>query len=122
MSIPAGFEGGADAIRKSNIYKWASNPAPTIGETITITATIHNEGPAGAENVLVQFYNGDPSAGGVLIGETKITSIPAYGSSQASINWTIPTASSRIVFVKLDPSNTKDNLWRLGYNSTKRVA
>jgi len=59
---------------------------------------------------------------GVLIGETTITSIPTYGSSQASINWTIPTASSRIVFVKLDSSNTKDNLWRLGYNSTKRVA
>ncbi len=33
-----------------------SNPTPTVGETITITANIHNTGPARAENVLVQFF------------------------------------------------------------------
>lgn len=87
-----------------------SNPNPKIGDTITITATIYNEGPANADNVLVQFFDGDPSAGGILFGETTITSIPAFGSSQASISWTIPTASARKVFIRIDPLNAIDEL------------
>jgi len=42
-----------------------SNPTPTAGETITISANIKNSGPAQADNIVVQFYDGDPSAGGV---------------------------------------------------------
>lgn len=46
-----------------------SNPTPTVGDTITITAVIHNEGPAqapstGSGYITVQFYDGDPSSGG----------------------------------------------------------
>ncbi|MBM4136118.1 MAG: hypothetical protein FJ241_04720 [Nitrospira sp.] len=94
-----------------------SNPAPSVGETITITANIRNTGPSQADNVLVQFYDGNPLVGGVLIGETIVPSILAYGSSQAIINWTIPTASSRIIFVKTDPSNSIDEL-----NETDNIA
>jgi hypothetical protein len=46
-----------------------SNPTPVEGETVTISATIHNRGPEDAENVAVQFFDGDPGGGGVLIGE-----------------------------------------------------
>src|SRR4030043_893736 len=87
-----------------------SNPAPTAGETITISANIKNSGPAQADNIVVQFYDGDPLAGGVLIGERTITSIPSFGSSQASISYTIPTASSKTIFVKIDPLNVIDEL------------
>jgi subtilase family serine protease/prenyltransferase beta subunit len=87
-----------------------SNPNPRIGETIAVTATIYNEGPAIANNIVVQFYDGDPCAGGVLIGETTIPSITPFGSYQVSISWTIPTASSRKVFVKIDPLNSIDEL------------
>ena len=89
-----------------------SNPAPKVGDTISIAATIHNEGPAVANNILVQFYDGDPSSGGVLIGETTIPIpiINAFSSSQVSINWTIPTASARKVFLKIDPLNSIDEL------------
>jgi prenyltransferase beta subunit len=87
-----------------------SNPTPTVGETITITANVKNSGIAQADGVLVQFYDGDPSAGGVLIGETTISSIPSFGSSQASIQWTIPDASAHIIFVKIDPLNVIDEL------------
>ena len=83
-----------------------SNSNPKVGDTITITATIYNEGPANADNVVVQFFDGDPAAGGVLIGEATIAQIVAFGSSQVSGNWTIPTASARKVFVKIDPLNT----------------
>ncbi|MEW6054879.1 MAG: CARDB domain-containing protein [Nitrospirota bacterium] len=87
-----------------------SNPTPTVGETISIIATIHNIGPAQADNVLIHFYDGNPSSGGTFIGETTIPSITAYGSSPTSISWTIPTASARTIYVKVDPSNTIDEL------------
>jgi len=88
-----------------------SNPTPAVGDTITITATIKNTGPAPADNVLVQFFDGDPLAGGVPIGETTITSIPSFGTSQAGINYTIPTASSHTIFVKIDPLNIIESLY-----------
>jgi large repetitive protein len=87
-----------------------SNPTPTVGETITISATIHNEGPAQAETVLVRFFDGDPSSGGTFIGETTIPSITAYDSSSASISWTIPTASFRALTIRIDPLNTIDEM------------
>lgn len=87
-----------------------SNTAPTVGETITITATIRNTGPAHAENVLVGFYEGDPNSGGTLIGETAVPSIPSFGSSQTSIAWVIPSASSKRIFVVIDALNTVEEL------------
>lgn len=54
------------SITSGDIY--FSNPAPTVGETITITANIKNTGPLQANNVVVQFYDGDPNAGGIQIG------------------------------------------------------
>ena len=83
-----------------------SNPAPTAGETITISANIKNTGSAQADNIVVQFYDGDPSAGGALIGETTITSIPSFGSSQSSISYTIPSASSKTIFIRIGPLNS----------------
>lgn len=85
-----------------------SNPTPTAGETITISANIKNTGSAQADNIVVQFYDGDPAAGGVLIGETTITSIPSFGSSQASIQWTVPNGAAHSILVKIDPANSID--------------
>ncbi len=49
-----------------------SNQTPTVGETVTITATIHNTGIAQVDNITVAFYDGDPDAGGILIRETGV--------------------------------------------------
>ena len=87
-----------------------SKPNPTVGDTISITANIYNTGPAQADNVLVQFYDNDPNFGGILIGETTIASISAYGNSPASINYTLTTASSKTIYVSLDPLNTIEEL------------
>jgi hypothetical protein len=94
-----------------------SNPTPAVGDTITITANIKNTGPAPADNVFVQFYDGDPGAGGILIGGTTITSLPAYSSGQAAIQWTIPTASAQTIYVVIDPLNSIDEL-----NKTDNIA
>ena len=88
-----------------------SNPTPTAGETITITANIKNTGTTQADGVSVQFYDGDPSSSGTLIEETTITSIAAYGTEQTSISYTIPTASSKTIFIKIDPLNSIESLY-----------
>ena len=105
----------ASAIVKPNLSITASdiafsNSNPKIGDTITITATIRNEGPTAANNIVVQFFDGDPAAGGVLVGEATIAQIAAFGSSQVSGNWTIPTASTRKIYARIDPQNSIDEL------------
>ena len=82
-----------------------SNPAPKAGDAITITANIHNTGTAQSDNVAVQIYDGNPASGGILIGETTIASIAAYGSAPASVTWTIPSAAARSISVSIDPLN-----------------
>lgn len=89
-----------------------SKPNPTVGDTIMITANIKNTGPAQADNVLIRFFAGDPASGGVLIGEATVASVSAYGSAPASVTWTIPTASTRAIYVVLntiDELNETDN-------------
>ena len=95
-----------------------SNLTPTVGETITITANIKNAGPGIADNVIVQFFDGDQSTGGILIGETTI-SVSAFGTSQTSITYTIPTASSKTIFIKIDPLNSFDNLYSVRIANNK---
>ncbi len=87
-----------------------SNPNPTVGDTISITAKIKNTGPAQADNITVRFFDGDPAASGAFIGDSAVTGIAAYEFGQASMNWTISAASSKLVYVVVDPDNTIDEL------------
>jgi subtilase family serine protease len=79
-----------------------SNTTPTVGDTITVSATIHNTGPAQAENIVVWFYDGYPESGGILIGETTIPLISAFVNSETSINWSISTPSTHEIYVIID--------------------
>jgi|GEM_PF-5273005 len=80
------------------------NPIP-IGSTTPITATIRNIGTWNAQNVVVQFYDGDPVAGGVKIdGDQIIASIPAGGFGLATVQWT-SVAGLHDIFVLIDPLN-----------------
>ncbi len=98
-----------------------SNPTPTVGETITITANVKNTGVSQADGITVHFYDGDPSSGGTLIEEKTITSIAAYGTEQTSITYTIPTASSKTIFIQIDPLNTIDELDETDNTASKNL-
>ncbi len=87
-----------------------SNSTPTVGDIITITAVIHNTGIADSENVLVQFYDGDPDAGGVLIEETTILLIPVNSDYTSNIEWTIPVSAAYRIFIRVDPLNVIEEL------------
>ena len=82
-----------------------SNPNPSLGEIVTITATIHNIGNADANNVIVQFFDGDPDNGGTQIeSDQTIKSISAGGTGTAQVDWEL-TCESTYLFVKVDPDN-----------------
>ena len=62
-------------------------PTTTVGPEqfvkdvpVTINATIHNIGGVNATNVAVQFFDGDPDNGGILIGNKTIDCIPKSGA------------------------------------------
>jgi peptidoglycan/xylan/chitin deacetylase (PgdA/CDA1 family) len=77
--------------------------APAEGETVTISTTIHNIGDEAANNILVDFYDGQPSVEN-LIGSDTITSIDNGTSAVASTSWTA-VAGNHDIFVVADPNN-----------------
>ncbi|MDI6916392.1 MAG: CARDB domain-containing protein [Thermoplasmatales archaeon] len=57
------------------------------------------------ESVIVNFYDGDPTVSGTLIGISILPPIPASNSEVASINWTPTTAGNHTIYVVIDPNN-----------------
>jgi len=73
-------------------------------ETFLITAKIHNVGGSEAQDVEVQFYDGDPEAGGVELGSVlAFPSIPSGGTAEAQLECSLPSGLHDI-FVVADPS------------------
>jgi parallel beta-helix repeat protein len=74
-----------------------------FNENATVSATVHNIGTADASNIIVQFFDGDPNAGGVQIGSDQIISrIPAGGVGTAQVTW-IAIPGTHDIFVRVDP-------------------
>ena len=87
-----------------------------VTEISALKATIHNIGTVDASDVTVQFFDGDPGAGGIQIGSDQtITSIPAGGAGMVSVDWT-PGAYAYAIYVRVDPfdsiqeSNEENNI------------
>ena len=88
----------------------------SVTEIASLEATIHNIGTADASNVTVQFFDGEPGAGGIQIGDNQtITSIPADGEETVSVDWT-SEACTHTIYVRVDPfdsiqeSNEENNI------------
>jgi subtilase family serine protease/fibronectin type 3 domain-containing protein len=82
------------------------NPAMERGAT-NISIQVKNNGFSPAENVKVNFYNGVPGSGGVLIGSETIPVLAAGQSRQVSVTWgPITESGTRILFISVDPDNT----------------
>ena len=80
-------------------------PNPGPGVSTTISATIFNRGDVAVSGAQVAFYQGDPAAGGVLIGTQTVSLV---GNSQAVLTmpWSLPGgANSQRLYVVADPQN-----------------
>ena len=85
-----------------------SNPNPAVGESVTISATIHNRGDVESELTVVRFFDSDPIADGVQIGDDQTLDVLAADSSQnVSVNWTA-TGGEHQIYLQLDPADLVD--------------
>jgi len=81
-----------------------SNPNPAVGENITINVTIHNIGNADANNVTVQFFDGDPVNGTQIGTDQTIDLITAGGNETVNVIWVAETGTHDI-YLKIDPDD-----------------
>ncbi len=99
-----------------------SNPMPQENVETTITATIKNAGYEDASNIVVRFYFGDPSSGGVQIGSDQI--IPTLiinSSTQVSATASFTGTGGKTIFVVSDPDNTISETSEADNKSSTRI-
>ena len=78
------------------------SPSDTVeGQSVNVTATVHNIGTIDAYNVLVAFYDN-----GKLIGNGAIGSISALGSAKITLSWNATPWGWHAIKVVVDPENT----------------
>ena len=99
-----------------------SNPMPQSGVTTTVSAVISNTGYDNASNVVVRFYLGDPSAGGVQIGTDQIIPFIGLGSSAgATITASFTGTGGKTIFVIADPGNLISETSKADNKASARV-
>jgi len=75
------------------------------GTTISVNAIIHNIGGSAAQNFIVRFYDGDPSNGGIQIGDDiSVEKINASLAIVASTSWTA-TAGLHSIYIVTDATS-----------------
>jgi len=75
-----------------------------LPSNVVISANISNIGMADAGDVEVNFYDGNPQNGGILISTTTLSVIPAMGVAQATAAVTITTPGIHNIYVWVDPN------------------
>jgi hypothetical protein len=85
----------------------SSPPNPRMGDTVALSATVLNAGDFAIASVPVNFYQGDPSSGGSLIGSVNASDLAPGDSKQVSLPWTpVVTNSPYSIYVIVDPSQS----------------
>jgi choice-of-anchor A domain-containing protein len=85
-----------------------AEPDPALeGQPLVVSALIRNIGDQAAANVEVEFYAGDPQAGGEKIGATQtIATLAASAEQRLSATWSsVPDATAKVLHVVVDPAN-----------------
>jgi parallel beta-helix repeat protein len=94
------LEFGTADLSVSSVDIVFSDPNPSEGLTITISARIHNLGERNLKNINVRFFDGNTS-----IGEQQISFISHNSQGTASINWTAENEGFHLIKVVVDPDN-----------------
>jgi len=79
---------------------------PIAGDTLLITAAVRTLRNKSAENVIVQFFDGNPSRGGTIIGTDTIPVIPPLSAANAQYYWdTEAHAGFHDIYIVVDPED-----------------
>jgi len=92
----------------SNDYELWTNPiVPRSGQTADIGLVVHRQGGKQVlADVKVSFYNGNPSANGVHIGDGAIPLLsPRSSASTSALGWNPATAGTYTLYAVIDPDN-----------------
>jgi subtilase family serine protease/predicted amidophosphoribosyltransferase len=78
---------------------------PQIGQRLTLSATIFNNGQVYIHAVDVTFWDGNPQSGGTQIGGNVTISIPPNSPMNASVTWDVAEPAGDItIFVLVNPT------------------
>lgn len=77
------------------------------GALVSLSATVRNSGNLAVSNLLVNFYDGDPNNGGVLIANTSIAGwMEGAATNTVVATWVVPEPPApHVLYVMLDPTN-----------------
>jgi hypothetical protein len=88
---------------------WTNPLTPRAGAPFGLGLTVHRAALAESaqlSSVRVDFYLGDPTDGGQLIGSTEASALPTNGWSDTTpLSWA-PAAGSYAIFAVIDPANS----------------
>ena len=82
----------------------ASPPFASNGETVMISATVHNLSNVGVDGVRVRFYLGEPGQN-VQLGSDQIINLPARGKVVASVPWQASGTGEQRIYAVIDPNH-----------------
>ncbi len=88
------------------------SPDPGLeGMGATLSAIIRNNGTTDINTATIEFYDGNPATGGLLIGESTLVNLPSTESRTLTITWAqIPDDRDRFIYVVVDPGNQVDEI------------
>jgi hypothetical protein len=89
-------------------YEFSAAPAaPRANTSVSLGLTIYQIGGSSTlHNVHVDFYNGNPSAGGVLLGQGTVTNLaPNASASTSLVSWTPTYGTNCNLYAVIDPGN-----------------
>ncbi len=95
--------------RPADLHMLWVNATPTvvaIGEGVTLTARLANDGETDALSVPVAFYDGNPTSGGELLGSSTIGLLSAFTNTTVTLSWEEVPVGSHIVYARADPAGT----------------
>ena len=86
-------------------------PFASVGDTVTISATVRNFSDVPANNVVVRFYLGDPAENQVIGQAAPIAVLQRPdGPRTVSIDWAVTGAGRQRIYAVIDPSDAIDEM------------
>ena len=85
---------------------WVYTPTLRSSETAALGLRVHHQGGKQPVTTTVRFYEGNPEAGGALIGEAETPLIATRDSENTgAVSWTPDTEGSYDIYAVIDPDD-----------------
>jgi hypothetical protein len=85
---------------------WAYTPTLRSGETAALGLRVHHQGGKQPVTTTVRFYEGNPDAGGTLIGEAETPLIATRDSENTeAVSWTPDAEGTYAIYAVIDPDD-----------------